>query len=379
MSRHVICAVTLSLIALATAALAGVDDDARAATAATRPADDTKVLLDERISNWQYRLSYLRASSRSRTTVGKLRFDGKPITAEAEGTLLWTPWGPMTYRPGKGFIQGWHRIYGPPTGEGKPLASPDPNTSALIRRHWQALRDAGESFSMTVIYRDGNGGGWLCVASGHPTREFPPKWKAWEVTASKEDLQEIVDRVMAEGLLARAVLPATLLKAAPPPPDRELIRVRMLPVPLEVQFGDGKEIEYRLPLDATVETAEQLRRVLNEVADAKARKQIADMLSALEEFVKRRAADEKNVALTEPQARALAARLASDAFARRTFFHANGKPVAKIHVAPESFNAVSRDGGRWVLKMSASRGPEAFVNFRLDGTDPQVTVSYAWR
>lgn len=83
--------------------------------------------------------------------------------------------------------------------------------------------------------------------------------------------------------------------------------------------------------------------------------------------------------LTERQARMLAAKLANDAFAERTFRHADGRRVGKIEVAPQSFNDVRQKHGRWVLRMVVSRGPEAFVDFGLDGTDAKVIVNYAVR
>lgn len=83
--------------------------------------------------------------------------------------------------------------------------------------------------------------------------------------------------------------------------------------------------------------------------------------------------------LTKRQARVLAAKLANDAFAERTFLHPNGKPVGKIEIRPESFSQVRQRDGRWVLRMVVSAGPEAFVDFAVDGTDAKVTVNYAWR
>ncbi|MCE5277558.1 MAG: hypothetical protein ABFD92_14405 [Planctomycetaceae bacterium] len=88
---------------------------------------------------------------------------------------------------------------------------------------------------------------------------------------------------------------------------------------------------------------------------------------------------EKDKALTKRQARVLAAKLANDAFAERTFKHANGKPVGKIEITPESFNEVIQKDGRWVLRMVRSRGPEAFVKFDSDGLNRTVVVNYALR
>ncbi|KPJ52096.1 MAG: hypothetical protein AMS16_06870 [Planctomycetes bacterium DG_58] len=82
--------------------------------------------------------------------------------------------------------------------------------------------------------------------------------------------------------------------------------------------------------------------------------------------------------LTRRQARLLAARLANDAFARRAFTQPNGKPIGKIEIAPEAFHYVQQKDGRWVLIQTGSAGPEAFVDFALDGTDANVTVNYAW-
>jgi len=84
-------------------------------------------------------------------------------------------------------------------------------------------------------------------------------------------------------------------------------------------------------------------------------------------------------ALDEKAARALAARLANEAFARQAFKRPNGKPVGKIEIAPESFNDVSQKVGRWVLRMVRPAGPEAFVDFAADGSDPKVVVNFAWR
>jgi len=84
-------------------------------------------------------------------------------------------------------------------------------------------------------------------------------------------------------------------------------------------------------------------------------------------------------ALDEKAARALAARLANEAFARQAFKRPNGKPVGKIEIAPESFNDVSQKVGRWVLRMVRPAGPEAFVDFAADGSDPKVVVDFAWR
>jgi hypothetical protein len=82
---------------------------------------------------------------------------------------------------------------------------------------------------------------------------------------------------------------------------------------------------------------------------------------------------------TKRKARVLAAKLANEAFAKRTFKHANGRPVGKIQITAESFNHVRQEQGRWVLRMIRSRGPEAFVDFALDGSDAKVIVNYAWR
>jgi hypothetical protein len=87
---------------------------------------------------------------------------------------------------------------------------------------------------------------------------------------------------------------------------------------------------------------------------------------------------EEGKALTKRQARVLAAKLANDAFANQTFKHpGGGKPVGKIEIDPESFN-VSQKDGRWVLRIVRSAGPEAFVDFALDGSAPKVVVNYAW-
>ena len=88
---------------------------------------------------------------------------------------------------------------------------------------------------------------------------------------------------------------------------------------------------------------------------------------------------EKGKALSKQQARVLSAKLANDAFAKRTFKHPSGKPVGKIKITPESFNEITQKDGRWVLRMVRSRGPEAFVDFALDGSDPKVVVNYSWR
>jgi hypothetical protein len=88
---------------------------------------------------------------------------------------------------------------------------------------------------------------------------------------------------------------------------------------------------------------------------------------------------EKGKELTKRQARVLAAKLANDAFTEQTFAHANGKPVGKIEIAPESFNEVTQKDGRWLLRMVRSRGPEAFVEFDADGLNQKVVVNYALR
>lgn len=87
----------------------------------------------------------------------------------------------------------------------------------------------------------------------------------------------------------------------------------------------------------------------------------------------------KGKTLTKRQARVLAAKLANDAFAERRFTHANGKPVGKIKIVPESFNKVTQKNDRWVLRMVRSRGPEAFVEFDADGLNQKVVVNYAMR
>ena len=89
--------------------------------------------------------------------------------------------------------------------------------------------------------------------------------------------------------------------------------------------------------------------------------------------------EKKAAALSEAEARALAARLVADAFAKRGFKHANGQPVGRIEFRPESFS-VSQRNGRWILGASGgpSRGPEASVEFNLDGTEPKAEVNYEW-
>lgn len=86
---------------------------------------------------------------------------------------------------------------------------------------------------------------------------------------------------------------------------------------------------------------------------------------------------EKYKALTKRQARVVAAKLANDAFAGQAFTYANGKPVGKIEIAPESFNEVTMKDGRWILRMIRSAGPEAFVEFDADGLNQKVVVNYA--
>jgi hypothetical protein len=83
--------------------------------------------------------------------------------------------------------------------------------------------------------------------------------------------------------------------------------------------------------------------------------------------------------LTKRQIRVLAAKLATDAFSKQEFKHPGGKPVGKIEIKPEYFNGVRQTDGRWVLRMAGSRGPEATVDFALDGSDAKVNVGYAWK
>ena len=86
---------------------------------------------------------------------------------------------------------------------------------------------------------------------------------------------------------------------------------------------------------------------------------------------------EKGRALTRPQARVLAARLANDAFAKTTFTDVTGKPVPKIVLRPESWRVAEMKSGRWVLKFDPPAGPQAEVSFAGDGSDPKVAVGLA--
>ncbi len=83
--------------------------------------------------------------------------------------------------------------------------------------------------------------------------------------------------------------------------------------------------------------------------------------------------------LTKRQACVLAAKLASDAFAKQEFKHADGTPVGKFQFRPEYFHDVHQESGRWILNMVGSRGPEASVDFKLDGSDAKVHVNYSLR
>ncbi|HHH75942.1 MAG TPA: hypothetical protein ENL03_02820 [Phycisphaerae bacterium] len=75
----------------------------------------------------------------------------------------------------------------------------------------------------------------------------------------------------------------------------------------------------------------------------------------------------------------MAAKLANEAFSKNNCKFPVFKPVGKIEITPESFNNVTQKDGRWVLRMVRSSGPEAFVDFDLDGFNSKVKVNYAWR
>jgi hypothetical protein len=83
--------------------------------------------------------------------------------------------------------------------------------------------------------------------------------------------------------------------------------------------------------------------------------------------------------LTKRQARVLAAALATEAFAKKNFTIPGGKAVGPVKFTPEGFTHVEQKAGRWVLRTVVSAGPEAFVEFAPDGTDPKVAVNYALR
>lgn len=253
-----------------------------------RPAEDIKVTLDQQIGKWHYRLFVQPASSKSREDIGELSFGGKPVTAESNGQFMWTPWGKLIFYARGAYKRGWMPYFiEHPAPQGKELASPDAVTSGLVRQRWEMLREAGESFRMSIVYRDGKGGGWFDLAPGHPVTEFPPGTKQWQVTLPKEQVPTVMDRLAAEGFLARAL-------------DPRLIRVGAQAPPLVIQFDNGKEPRLWLPLEPTSATVGQLQRIIEGIGDAKAPKQTADMLESLSEFVKRKAAATQPTAVPVP-------------------------------------------------------------------------------
>lgn len=248
--------------------------------ATSSPADDTKVLLDDRIDRWGYRLFIEHASSRSGWTVGELTFDGKPIPAEGNGAFMWTPWGKLVYISKEPYHRGWlpprHTQY----PKGDELAGPDRDACRIVRDRCEQLTKAGGKFGLTLTYRDGKTRGQLFIG-GPRLAEVPVPWKEWDVRIPPAVVPAVVESVAAEGWLAKALDPR-MIREGVKPPD----------APISVSITDGGELHLFLFPPITSQTVGQLSRVLEttrNVDDEKARAQASEVLSALSEFVKRNA------------------------------------------------------------------------------------------
>jgi len=84
-----------------------------------------------------------------------------------------------------------------------------------------------------------------------------------------------------------------------------------------------------------------------------------------------------SVELTEDQARAHAARLANQAFARETLLSPADRPVPSIVLVPESWRVAEKRDGRWHLEFGLPGGPHATVSFDSRGRQADVRVSFA--
>lgn len=79
--------------------------------------------------------------------------------------------------------------------------------------------------------------------------------------------------------------------------------------------------------------------------------------------------------LTFEDAKALALKLANDAFAKKKFFILPGRPVPTVKL--DDILGGKKDN-RWEFKRPpAPAGPLATVSFDIDGSNPKVEVGYS--
>ena len=81
--------------------------------------------------------------------------------------------------------------------------------------------------------------------------------------------------------------------------------------------------------------------------------------------------------LTFEEAKALALKLANDAFAKKKFYILPGNRLPIPTVKLDGILGVKK-GNRWEFKRSSPvAGPWATVSFNIDGSNPKVEVGYS--
>jgi len=80
--------------------------------------------------------------------------------------------------------------------------------------------------------------------------------------------------------------------------------------------------------------------------------------------------------LTEPEAQALATRLAEAAFEEQDFYDAAGNPIDSATFPPDEW-VISREGGAWSLRYDQDDSEHGTVNFLADGSQPVVDVGWS--
>jgi hypothetical protein len=239
----------------------------------TRPdADkDVRELATRRFGKWTHRTYYANASSRSRATVGELTYDGKAITVAGHGDFLWSPWGRLIcYR--RRFIRGWLRPRTKPVPQGKQIASPDPETSARVRKGITDVEKDLKDLSVAVTFIGIPSAGYrsLILTAGTSEGAKPPA-DALTGKLSKRSARGIVARLATEGFFARALAGEDVerMHARAPIGPRYLLAVKAGTRWWRLDIGWGPE---------TLRYLDALRSGLEDEGDAKA---VDDVLASL--------------------------------------------------------------------------------------------------
>jgi hypothetical protein len=82
------------------------------------------------------------------------------------------------------------------------------------------------------------------------------------------------------------------------------------------------------------------------------------------------------VELSPEQARALATKLANQAFAEKQLLSVFDKSQPAVVLVPDVWPPPERKDGRWKFELTGGAGPQATVSFDLHGRRAEVQVSY---